>query len=75
MKITNMSFRCYDCDKSISSMAEAINHVDDSVTPTKSNIMGDFDIAVKTLQDHPEQYLKILVFKNIYLLKLGSRWI
>ena len=54
MKITNMSFRCYDCDKSISSMVEAINHVDDSVTPTKSNIVGDFDIAVKTLQDHPE---------------------
>ena len=54
LKKTKTTFQCVECDKTISSWGEAIDHVEDSVTPTETDIMGDFDKAIKMLKDHPD---------------------
>ena len=38
----------------ISSLRGAIDHVDDSVTPKETDIMGNFDNAIKILEGHPD---------------------
>ena len=48
------TFRCVKCEKMISSLREAIDHVDDSVTPKETDIMGNFDNAIKILEGHPD---------------------
>ena len=53
MKKTKTTFRCVECDQTIVSLRQAIDHVDDSVTPTESDIMGTLDNAIKTLEKHP----------------------
>ena len=52
-KILNR-YRCVDCQTPISSMRDAIDHVEDSVKPTESDIMGNFDDVIKTFNDHPD---------------------
>ena len=43
-----------DCDTPISSLRQAIDHTDDSVTPKESDIMGNLDNAIKNLETHPD---------------------
>ena len=53
MKKIKTTFQCMDCDKTISSLRQAIDHTDDSVTPKESDIMGNLDNAIKNLEAHP----------------------
>jgi len=47
-------YRCVHCETEISDMADAIDHVEDSVTPKISDIMGNLDRSIKTFDDHPD---------------------
>ena len=47
------TFQCMECDETISSLRQAIDHTEDSVTPKESDIMGNLDNAIKCLETHP----------------------
>lgn len=54
LKKIKTTFQCMDCDTTISSLRQAIDHTDDSVTPKESDIMGNLDNAIETLETHPD---------------------
>ena len=54
MNKTKTTFQCMDCDKTISSLRQAIDHTDDTVTPKESDIMGGLDNSIKNLTAHPD---------------------